>query len=267
MIDIQTIAFVVLGACFGSFAGAVAWRLHEKKDFVQDRSECESCHHKLGAIDLIPIISWLMTRGKCRYCHHPITSLPILLELLTATIFALSFIYWPFGLQSLLEILLLVLWLIGIVCMMILFAYDLRWKLLPNVVMFPLIVVGIGIFVCQHIVQAIPITQWPIDALLGQLPVAGLYGVLYLISNRQWVGFGDVKLGMFMGLVLGWQQGLLALVLANLLGSIVVVGPMLTGTLKKNTHIPFGPFLIVATVVAFLWGNELIAAYLQSMNI
>ena len=91
----------VIGASFGSFAGALVWRLHTKRNFVSERSMCEKCHHVLGALDLVPIFSWLLLKGKCRYCHKKISPQSLILELLTAVLFIISYVYWPTPLNDL----------------------------------------------------------------------------------------------------------------------------------------------------------------------
>ncbi|HSD55741.1 MAG TPA: prepilin peptidase, partial [Candidatus Saccharimonadales bacterium] len=63
---------IVLGLILGSFVNALVWRLRKNKDWVNDRSECTHCHHKLGPLDLIPVLSWVMLAGKCSYCHKKI---------------------------------------------------------------------------------------------------------------------------------------------------------------------------------------------------
>lgn len=145
MLMIQTeIAFFLflLGAAMGSFAGAMAWRLHTKRNMVNDRSECESCHHKLSVIDLLPIVSWLMLKGKCRYCKASISPLALLSEVVLAVIFTISFLFWPLGFVSWQSETLFVIWLIYMVILDILMIYDIRWMLLPDKLVIPLIVLA-----------------------------------------------------------------------------------------------------------------------------
>ena len=158
------------------------------------------------------------------------------------------------------------LWLVAVVFLAALFLYDLKWALLPNVLVFPLI--GIGVFwaaVYYSFLAPGPIAYIATGIIGGLASVAGLYGALYYISKGEWVGFGDVKLGIFMGLVLGWQQGLLAVVLANGIAFLVIIPGLISGKLTRKTRIPFGPFLIIATVVALLFGNQLIYAYFSTV--
>jgi prepilin signal peptidase PulO-like enzyme (type II secretory pathway) len=218
---LKLLVLSLLGLCFGSFVNALVWRLKKKRDFVKERSECTHCHHILAWYDLIPVVSWLMLRAKCRYCHKKIDDSP-LTELAVALAFIISYILWPLGFSTA-GWALFVLWLIALVLLAALFLYDLKWFLLPNVLMFPLIGIGVVWAVVYYtFVSPEPLLVVLQNVALGIASVAGLYGALYYVSQGEWVGFGDVKLGIFMGLVLGWQHGLLAVLLANVLAFVVI---------------------------------------------
>lgn len=247
----------IIGATFGSFAGAMAWRIQERRDVVRERSECEHCHHALAWVDLIPIVSWLSLGGRCRYCRKPIGVSALLLEVGLGLAFAGSFAVWPYG-WSVLGIALFVVWLTALVLLAILFVYDVRHSLLPDVLIWPLAGLGVIGFVLLMLLQAVPYIQWPLEAFLALLPVSGVYWLLHAVSSGRWIGFGDVKLGIFMGLILGWQGGLLALLTANYLGFFWILPSLLRGKLDRSARMPFGPFLIVATFIVFLWGEALV---------
>lgn len=255
-----TIVCFLVGLCFGSFVNALVWRLKKKRNFVSERSECTRCHHVLAWYDLLPVLSWLALRGTCRYCHKKIDDSP-LTELGVAVVFAVSFVFWPFGTGSV-GLVLLGLWLIAVVFLAALFVYDLRWMLLPDVLTKPLIALG---FVWAVLFRVLVLGQGPwqivAELALGLLSVAGLYAVLYRVSQGAWVGFGDVKLGAFMGLILGWELGLLAVVLANAIASLCVLPGLAMGKLTRTSRVPFGPFLIVATVLALLFGRAMLGWY------
>lgn len=261
--SIKGMEYVVLalsGLCFGSFVNALVWRLKKKRDFVKERSECTHCHHILAWYDLIPVLSWLSLGGKCRYCRKKIDDSP-LTELGVAFVFVLSYVYWPLGF-SVAGVVLFVLWLVALVLLAALFLYDMKWSLLPNALTFPLIGIGV-VWVVVYYGWLVPASfiEAAQGVALGIASVAGLYGLLYAVSKGEWVGFGDVKLGIFMGLVLGWQGGLLAVMLANVTAFLVIVPGLLTQKVTRKSRIPFGPFLIIGTVLAFLFGSQLISAY------
>lgn len=252
----------VLGAAFGSFAGAMAWRIHTKRKLANDRSECEACHHKLGPLDLIPIASWLLLKGKCRYCKANIGWVPFAAELAVATIFVLSYIYWPLGFAAWQAVTLFILWLSYIVALATLLIYDARWMLLPNKIVLPLVAIGfVDAALRVSLLPGAGVVDYIMHAGLGLLPLAGVYGALYVVSKGKWIGFGDVKLAVFMGVVLGWQKTLLAFMLANIISFFVILPGLATGKLKRTSRVPFGPFLIAGFIIAGLWGEQIIRWY------
>lgn len=264
MVQIEVaILLGLLGAIFGSFAGAVAWRLHVKRTIVNDRSECESCHHRLAWYDLIPIVSWLSLGGKCRYCKKPIGWLALLAEGGTAAAFTASYIFWPLGWESWQAIALFILWLSYLVALAVLLVYDARWMLLPDRIILPLMLLGfVDAALRTSLMPGASIADLATHVVLGVGVLAGLYGGLYVLSRGQWVGFGDVKLSVFIGAVLGWQGALLTLALANVIGLFVVLPGLATGKLKRTSRVPFGPFLIAGFVIAGLFGEQIIRWYL-----
>lgn len=253
---IISVYLFIIGAAMGSFSGAVAWRLEKGRDFVRERSECEHCHHTLAWYDLVPVASWLWLKGRCRYCQKSIGTTPIVLELVVGAAFVLSFLAWPYGWGAL-GAALFVVWLVSLVLLTILFVYDVRHFLLPDVLVWPLTVVGLVAFGLLMSINDVPYGRWPLEALLALLPISGVYGLLYAVSGGRWIGLGDVKLGLFIGLVLGWQGGVLALLLANYLGFFWILPSLLRGKLDKSSRMPFGPYLILATFIVFLWGAPL----------
>lgn len=282
---------VFLGLALGSFAGAQVWRLRArqlledkaagehyskkelkrltpltKRSVKNDRSQCLHCHHELKWYDLLPLVSWLSTGGKCRYCKMPIGWFEPLIETGTAILFVTFYHFWAtsYGLTTSWP--LLIVWVVILVMMVILLAYDARWFLLPDKVMFPLI--GLSVIVA---VWRIAASSEPLIALYSTLGavliLGGLYLMLWLISRGGWVGFGDVKLGLVLGLLLGdWMLAFLTLFLANLLGLLVVLPGLLRKKMTRKTHVPFGPMLIVGFFVALFYGYELIESYMLLTN-
>ncbi len=259
------VALALLGLCFGSFVNALVWRVRKHRDMLRERSECTHCHHVLAWYDLVPVLSYISLGGKCRYCHKSIEDSPIV-ELVVALLFVVSYYAWPFGALTGMSLVLFILWLAAIVILVALAVYDLRWQLLPDVMVFPLI--GLGLI--SGIVRFSGIDGLSVIGTAGQIlsgiaVISGLYWALYMYSKGRWIGFGDVKLGIFMGAVLGWQAALLALFLANLLGVIVIIPGLVLKKLTPKSRVPFGPFLITTCLIALLWGSRLIDWYLAQM--
>lgn len=273
------ITLLLLGLIFGSFAGAQVWRLRarqlmsDKKDgekydkneykrlkplmgpsLKDDHSRCLMCGHRLGMRDLLPLVSWLSTGGKCRYCHQPIGWLEPLMEGGMALAFVVSYVFWPLGLTTLTGQILFVIWLVALVVLAILFVYDLKWYLLPNKLNFALI--GLGMLASLITIVAATDTMAAIISVIISVAVlSGIYAVLWLISKGAWIGFGDVKLGLGLALLLAdWRSALIALFMANLIGCIAVIPGLVTKKISRSSHVPFGPLLIAGTFIAMLWG-------------
>jgi prepilin signal peptidase PulO-like enzyme (type II secretory pathway) len=266
----------VLGLMFGSFVNALVWRLHEqakpkKKRAASDkelsmltgRSMCPHCKHTLGALDLIPLCSWLLLRGKCRYCRKPIDDTP-LAEIGLAVLFVVSYIFWPIAFDAS-GMVAFGVWLVALVALMALCLYDLRWMLLPNKIVYPLIA-----FAALHVL--IQMTVFSGGVALGMRAVAamavagGLFYVLFRVSDGRWIGGGDVKLGFALGLLLMYpMHALLMLFVASLIGTLVTLPMMYRKKLRKTSQVPFGPFLIAATVVVMLFGASILDWYTKSV--
>lgn len=280
-------ALVLFGVSLGSFAAAQVWRLRahqlnedkadgekiDSKEFKRlepligsavkdDRSQCLHCHHTLAWYDLIPLVSWLQLGGKCRYCHEPIGRFEPLMEIGMAAFFVVSYTWWPNELIGTVEVAQFILWLVSGVGLGILFAYDAKWFLLPNKVMFPLMGLA-GIYALLYVVSA-PSPLFAIMSVIAAVGIlSGLYLLLYIVSRGAWVGFGDIKLGVVLGLLLcDWKLALLALFLANLIGTIIVLPGMLSKRLTRKSQVPFGPMLIGGWALAGLFGGSILSWYL-----
>jgi prepilin signal peptidase PulO-like enzyme (type II secretory pathway) len=265
------VVLIVLGLCFGSFIGALVWRLHTGKNFVSDRSQCEACGHTLAAIDLVPVLSWLFLRGKCRYCRAKISWQNPLLEVGVAALFVVSYLCWPITLNGLASFAIwasFFIWLAYLVGLVALFVYDARWMLLPDSVV--VILVGLGlvdVLLRLSINHSLTFVGFIQHVILGAAALGGFYWLLYTISKGKWVGYGDVKLGVFMGLVLGWPGALATLFLANIIGFLFVVPGLLMGKLNRQSRVPFGPFMIIAFIIIGLFGQSIINWYLALTGI
>lgn len=285
-----SILLAVLGLLLGSFAGATVWRMrarqlvydkahdepYDKKEYARlkplteskvttDRSRCLHCGYTLKWYDLIPLVSWLSLRGRCRSCRQPIGRFEPLIELGMAAFFVVSYLLWPFPLDDALSIASLVTWMVAGVVLVIAFAYDSKWFLLPDVTTALLAVLG----VVSVVLTALDTgdtwgTIW--NAFGAVAVLSGLYLALFLVSKGRWIGFGDVKLGVGLGLLLGdWQLALLALFLANFIGCLIVIPMMLAKKVNGKTQVPFGPLLIAGTVITKLVGFALIDWYLYGL--
>lgn len=226
-----------------------------------DYSRCLSCQHRLAWYDLLPLASWVSTRGRCRYCGVKIGGFEPLMEIGLASFFVASLMFWPVALDVPLEIVQFIIWLLAGVALAVLFAYDAKWFLLPDVAMAPFIVLA-AIYAGLELVQT-GLSVATLGSLLGSLAVlSGIYLLLHLASRGSWVGYGDVTLGAGLALLIGRVDvAVVALFLANLIGALLVLPPMLAGRLDRKSVIPFGPLLIIGAVLAHFWGGTIVNWY------
>lgn len=218
---------------------------------------CPNCKHTLAWYDLLPVVSWVIVAGKCRYCKKPISLQYPLVEVLTAFLFVLSYTYWPHGISFTGGILLL-LWLVILVILVALAVYDLKWMLLPNKLIYPLI----AVCALSRLVYAGNYWNPTLQGFWGVVCLAGLFYALFQISGGKWIGGGDVKLAVALGLLVGGPvEALLLLFVASLLGSVVTIPLIVIHKKRYSSRVPFGPFLIVATVIVYIFGATLINWY------
>jgi len=248
----------VAGLCIGSFLNCVIYRLEEDKD-LKGRSFCPHCKHMLFWQDLFPVFSFLFLNGKCRYCHKKISVQYPVVELVGGIIFVLIFNYFftSFSLNSYITIL----YLFYIAsALIVIFVYDLKHYIIPDKVLFP----AVAITLLFRLVENFSSIS---NYLLAALVAAGFFFLIFALSKGRAMGFGDVKLAVLMGLLLGMSNVLVALFLAFFFGAII--GIILMVYQKKNlkSEIPFGPFLIEGTFIALLWGTQIVNLYLRFFSI
>lgn len=268
------LGLILVGLALGSFVNAWAWRLHEQEDvklgknpdkkylarlsIQKGRSMCTFCKHELAAIDLVPILSWLYLRGKCRYCHHRIKNDNPMSEILIPVLLVISYVWWPYTLTGVGKYL-FSFWIVFVVAFMALAIYDIRWYILPDNIVRPLIILALIQVAGQIAIYGIS-PHLLSTAFWGVVFSSGIFYSIFVLSKGQWIGGGDVKLAIVIGIILGGPtMSLLMLFIASSLGSIVGIPILLAG--NRNVRLPFGPFLLVATFIVMLFGKSIITWY------
>ena len=278
IIKILILAF--LGLVFGSFVNAWVWRLSQKLDkdgnpkklthkqkktlsIVTARSMCPNCKHTLAAKDLIPVFSWLQLKGKCRYCKAKISPQYPTVELLTMVLFVVSGLLLPINTLS--ELIFFGSWLVVITGFVALAVYDIKFQILPDKILKV-------IFPFAVIMSAITVTQRENSLLYSFLQVflsifiaGGIFYILYVISNGKWIGGGDVKLGIVIGLVL--SSALLSILMLFVASVAGVIASLISNKgFNKKAKIPFGPFLIIGAYITVLFGSGIIDWYINLLT-
>lgn len=246
----MTIVFAALyGLLFGSFLTVVVDRVPRGASIVHPGSACGHCGLRLGARDLVPVFSWLALRGKCRKCQTSIGIEPLVLELSTSFLFAVT--AWHFGLS----------WRTPAYCVLMvglvgLTWIDLRTQRLPREITYATAAVGAPLLCVAALVEHDARRIW--TAALGAGIALALMYAIY-IASRGGMGEGDVRLAPLLGLYLGFLNPGLApigLFFGFVLGAIVGVGMMVAKRAGRRTPVPFGPFLALGTVLAIFFGQS-----------
>jgi prepilin signal peptidase PulO-like enzyme (type II secretory pathway) len=270
------VILVLLGICFGSFVNALVWRLYQqslpkKKRAASDgelsiskgRSMCPHCQHTLAWYDLLPVISWASLGGKCRYCLKSISWQYPVVELASALLFVASYIWWPYTFDDR-GVWLLIIWLTSLIGLIALVIYDIKWMLLPNKIVFPLLAIAVAgvlgdVFVFNGGLHSL------LMALASLAIAGGIFYMLFQLSAGKWIGGGDVKLGFALGLLLGGPgEAFLMLFFASILGLLFSLPVVLLKKSKLSSKIPFGPFLILATIIVKLFGGGIMTWYTRT---
>ncbi len=236
------------GLIIGSFLSMLIPRLHfEEKGIVFGRSHCSHCKHTLGASELIPVLSYVIQGGSCKHCKKRIDAWYPVIELTSALSFA--------GIALLFPNLELWIWhAVILTVLLFIFFYDLRFKEIHDAVMIPAILMSIAYaYFLGNFTSA-----WIAAAL-----ATAFFGLQWLASRGRWIGIGDLRIGLFMAFILGWPQWLVAILISYISGSLIGVGLIASGKAGRQTALPLGPFLVLGTVIAVLYGDALIAWYLS----
>ena len=241
----------ILGALWGSFANVCIFRLPKSKGVVSGRSYCPKCKKQILWYDNIPIISYLVLNGKCRKCKKQITSQYVLVEILSLISFL--FIYFLYGI-SLTTLLLIILALSFI----IIFFIDLKHFIIPNSLTFPLMILG---FIKSFDPYLNPLFPNYINSLIGGLFGYGvIWSIIFFykqIRKKEGMGLGDAKLFAVIGFWFGWLSIPFIIFFSSIIALASVVPDLMKKTKKMNTQIPFGPYIIIGTLVYLVFENNL----------
>ncbi len=266
----------VVGLVVGSFLNVCIYRLPNEESVVNPPSHCPKCNTRLRGQDMVPVLSWLFLRGKCRYCGEKVSAQYAIVELATSALFVGVFLAsgdWTPTFPTIMDI---------IFCTALLGAFvaDLNTYLLPDEFT---IVAGLAAFAREiglwftapeKVTQLITIQtggaefQLPISALGGAVLAAVSFWLLGILATKVFkkdaLGFGDVKLMLALGARVGATWALLAMsLLAVLVGAVLSVLFMSTGKMKRDSIIPFGPFLAGAGIMMVFLGDEITKVFMQ----
>ena len=221
---------IIMGLFIGSFLNVCIYRIPEKQSICFPRSHCMKCGHVLGALELIPVISYLALGRRCKQCKEPISSRYMGIEIVTGLGFGVIYYVYRYSLETLLYS---TFFCFALVLTMI----DWDHMILPTRV----IRWGLGLGLIERILQSI------------------------VSNNKYFLGYGDVRLMGFLGLFVGFNQLFLMIIISCILAS--VFGLVLLKVRKSSEPYPLGPFLNGGALIVILWGERLLQSYLSLFNL
>lgn len=267
---------LVLGLLVGSFLNVVIYRTpaammsnwrREARDIlelpaedepsisiVSPASRCPQCQTPIAWYHNIPVVSWLLLKGKCHQCQTKISLRYPLVELFTGVISA--YCAWHFGFGFWLGTVLVAVWLLIALAMI-----DFDTTLLPDSLNYLLL--WLGIMAAWAGISPVALPDAVLGAAVGYLSLWSLYWAFKLLTGKEGMGYGDFKLLAALGAWLGWQYLPLVILLSSLVGAVVGGLLLATGVVKRDQGIPFGPYLAGAGLIALIWGEVIVNAYLQ----
>ena len=240
------VVIFIFGLILGSFYTVVGERLPEGKSIVNPPSHCPNCNHRLGILELIPVLSFLFLGGKCKNCRSKIPVLSTLIELLTATLFLIAYIRFGISIKLFIA-------LIFISMLVIVIVSDIRYMvicdevlIIGNILIFILLIISIGFKASMMSLI------YGIASLLIMLSIKTLGDIIF---KKESMGGGDIKLMFTFGLVLGIPSSVASIFIASFIGL-----PISLIMMKKNSshELPFGPYLSIAAIILLLSGIDIV---------
>jgi len=264
-----TVIAAVFGLLIGSFLNVVIYRVPkmyqrawenevageqdqplphtDRFNLMVPRSACPHCGHQITALENIPVISYLVLRGKCSQCKAPISPRYPIIEAVTGALSALMVWHFGTGMVGVSSLLFLYL-LIAMTCI------DYDTYMLPDNMTLPLMWLGLLINLNGALV---PLHDAVIGAAAGYLALWSVYWLFKLVTGKEGMGYGDFKLLAALGAWMGWTMLPTIILLSSVVGAVVGISLIVFAGRDRNKHIPFGPYLAGAGLIALLYGDRI----------
>ena len=246
------IAFFILGSLWGSFSNVCICRLPNNGNVAKGRSFCPNCKNKIKWFDNIPFFSYLFLKGKCRECSKPISFQYFIVELLTAISFVVIFHIYGASITTLLLLILSIFFII-------IFFIDLKHFIIPNVLTFPLMIIGFLKSFDPNLNQTI----FPnyINSLIGGLfGYSIIWSIIFFykkIRKKEGMGLGDAKLMAVIGFWFGWVSIPFTIFISSVVALILVIPSLINQSRKMSSEIPFGPYIIIGCILYVTFANQI----------
>lgn len=246
----------IFGLCIGSFLNVCIYRLPESKSIVQPRSMCPHCGTLIRFYDNIPIFSYIALKGRCRHCSAPIALRYPVVELISG-VFALGvYLSYGIGFETLVYY--------GFIATLLVITFiDIDHQIIPDVITLP----GIPIFLAASFaLKQISFVESILGILVGGGSLFLVAWLYHLLTKKEGMGGGDIKLLAMIGAVIGWKGVLFTIFVASAVGTLIGMLIMLKTRKTMKLAVPFGPFLAIGGITYILFGPQLINWYFNLLR-
>ena len=268
---VPVLAAGVLGLLIGSFLNVVIYRLPkmlerqwasecaeltgqaapdaEPFNLLVPRSRCQKCGHQIKWYENMPVLSYVFLRGKCSSCGTPISLRYPLVELVTGLLFAWCIWRWGWNASG-------ALWCLFSALLIVMTLIDWDTTLLPDNLTLPLLWAGLIGSALHWIPVSLSDSIW--GAVAGYMSLWLVYWAFKLVTGKEGMGYGDLKLFAALGAWFGWQALVPIILMASVIGAIVGIGMKMMSSLREGGVVPFGPFLAMGGITAMVFGPQAI---------
>ncbi|MBU3947257.1 MAG: prepilin peptidase [Proteobacteria bacterium] len=246
----------IIGLCLGSFMNVCVYRLPLSKSIVTPRSMCPGCNNFIKFYDNIPVLSYIFLGGKCRNCNIPISFRYPMVEIISGLAALSCFIKFGLSIE----------WLVYFAfasSLIVITFIDIDHKIIPDVISLPGI--PIGLLLASFVLPSMNFKESIIGILAGGGSLFAIAWIYSLITKKEGMGGGDIKLLAMIGSLTGWKGVLFTIFIASATGTLAGIAVMLKTKKGVKLAVPFGPFLSIGAILYILFGTEIISWYFNML--
>jgi leader peptidase (prepilin peptidase)/N-methyltransferase len=244
------------GLCIGSFLNVCIYRLPQSKSIVHPRSMCPNCGTLIRFYDNIPILSYLLLRGKCRHCKAPISPRYPVIEFMSGILAVGIFMKYGMTFEAMI-------YYAFVAVLLVITFIDVDHQIIPDVITLP----GIPLFfAASFALSQVTVVESLLGVLIGGGSLFLVAWLYHLLTHKEGMGGGDIKLLAMMGAVIGWQGVLFTIFMGSAVGTVSGLLLMLKNRKTMKLAIPFGPFLAIGATTYIFWGPQLIDWYFNLLR-
>lgn len=253
----------LLGLIIGSFLNVLIIRKSVRKS-LYGRSRCMKCRKTLSPLELIPVVSFAIQKGRCRRCGVALLWQYPLVELLMAVLFvAATHLFFPDFLADGYSVVTLLLFWAGIAAGIVILVTDIRSQIIPDYAVAILFILGVfASFSRVGLEHSYYAWYYPNPFAadwIAALLISGFFASLWFFSKGRWMGFGDAKLILATSLIVGFPASLVAFLFSFWIGALFGIVVLCREGGKLKSKIPFGPFILIATALAYFFTDYFLA--------